>query len=125
MSKVLLVEDEERLIGFLTPLLQKRGFEVSAVSSGEEAIKKYPEYKPDIILLDLGLSGEITGYEVLADIKSNSPEIKVAIITGYSESYAKEKTDSLGADLFFKKPFIPSKLFTALQEILDLDKQKE
>ena len=125
MPKVLIVEDEQKLITYLTPLLTKRGFEVISASTGQEALEIYPKEKPDAVLLDLGLPGEISGYDVLADIKSNAPEIKVAIITGYSESYVKDKTSSLGAELFFKKPFVPHKLFVALEQILDLQKGEE
>ncbi|MFC1599173.1 response regulator [Candidatus Omnitrophota bacterium] len=122
MSKILIVDDEEKLVGYLTPLLKKRGYEVISASTGKDALQIYPKEKPNAVLLDLGLPGEVSGYEVLADIKANAPEIKVAIITGYSEAHVKEKTDSLGADLFFKKPFIPHKLFVAMEKILEIEK---
>jgi len=125
MSRILIVEDEEKLVSYLTPLLEKRGHQVFSVSTGKEAVELYSKEKPDAVLLDIGLSGEISGIDVLADIKANAPEIKVAVITGYSEAYVKDKTGSLGADLFFKKPFIPGKLLTALDKALGLEKGED
>ena len=122
MPKILIVEDEERLTSYLKPLLEKRGHQVVSVLTGREALDTYAAHNPDAVLLDLGLPGQVSGYDVLADIKAKSPVTKVAVITGYSESSVRDRANSLGADLFFKKPFMPHTLFDALEEILKTEK---
>ena len=125
MSKVLIVEDEEKLVSYLIPLLQNRGYEVCWAADGKQALEMCPREKPESVLLDLGLPGEVSGYDVLTQIKQDTPHTKVVVITGYSEEHVKNKTISLGADLFFKKPFIPHKLFSALERLLKEDAGRE
>ena len=119
MPKILIVEDEEKLTGYLKSLLENRGHSVVTAVSGKEALDSYISHNPDAVLLDLYLPGDVNGYDVLSCIKSKAPGVKVAVITGYSESSVRERANSLGADIFFKKPFMPHELFDALEQILN------
>jgi DNA-binding response OmpR family regulator len=121
MAKILVVDDEMQLLEYTKPSLEKRGYEVITASTAQEAMEIYPKENPEIVLLDLGLPGT-NGRDVLKDIKAKAPQIKVVIISGYTDPDTKKELISLGADYFLNKPVIPAKLYELIKEILGKDK---
>jgi DNA-binding response OmpR family regulator len=115
--KILIVDDQPEAAEFTAPILKQKGYEVITAQTGKEALTIYLNQAPDIILLDLGLP-DIDGRQVLKEIKSKSPQIKVIIVSGYDDVKTQQELISLGADYFLGKPATPSKLLTALNEIL-------
>lgn len=117
MPKLLVVDDEPEMTQYTKPILEQKGFVVSVVETVKEALELYPKENPDIVLLDLGLP-DGDGREVLKDIKSKAPRIKVVIISGYSDPKTRRELSSLGADDFLGKPVIPVRLPDILNNIL-------
>ena len=78
-QKILIVDDDENIAELISLYLTKECFETKIAGDGEEAIRQYREYKPDLILLDLMLPG-IDGYEVCREIRraSQSPIIMLS-----------------------------------------------
>lgn len=105
--KVLLVEDEILIQKSLKMLMQKRGAEVTAVSSGKEAISEIKSHDFDRIVCDLMLT-DISGFDVIEESKSklSKDEIskKFIIITAYSSSQVIEKAKNYGCEVL-NKPF--------------------
>jgi two-component system KDP operon response regulator KdpE len=121
MAKVLIVDDEPEVTEFIKRSLERRGFEVVVATTGQQALDLYPQENPQVVLLDLGLP-DINGRDVLKEIKSKSLQIKVMIVSGYTDQNTKQELISMGADSFLDKPIIPTKIADAIKEILEKPK---
>jgi CheY-like chemotaxis protein len=117
MAKILVIDDEETVRDFTSSYLRKRGLEVVVAMSGKEGLETYPREKPDLILLDLGLT-DIDGRAILKDIKTKMPALKVMVTTAYKDESIQKELLDLGADYFITKPLPIQKLFEAVQEAL-------
>lgn len=101
---VLIVEDELIIAMMIEKMIQNLGHSVVAkVTTGEEAIQAVEDYKPDIILMDIRLQGEMDGIEAMSEIRQNS-DAPVIFVTGNSdESYRRRVEESDPLD-FLTKP---------------------
>ncbi len=79
---VLLVDDEDRFRVTTAATLKRRGFEVHAASSGEEAIEELQEKDIDVVVLDIKMPG-MNGNDALHEIKKLKPDVEVVMLTGY------------------------------------------
>ena len=80
--RVLIVDDEERFRATTTAILKKRGFDVTAVGSGLEAIEEIGNREFDVVILDVKMPG-MDGNEALRKIKNIKPELEVIMLTGH------------------------------------------
>ncbi len=102
--KVILVEDDALCAFYMSFQLRKLGFgHVTTVASGEEAVSCAKRERPDIILMDINLEGEMNGIEAIRQIKEGS-DIPVIFITGYSDEGIKARADAIGPAAYFVKP---------------------
>ena len=104
MAKILVVDDEKKMVTLLRSALETRGHEVVGVSSGQEALELTASQVFDVVLTDLRMD-PVGGMEVLAGIKRVSPQTAVIILTAYGE--VKTAVDALrqGAFQYLTKPF--------------------
>ncbi|MDB4939907.1 MAG: hypothetical protein JWO40_332 [Candidatus Doudnabacteria bacterium] len=110
--KVLIVDDEELLVGVYHQGLEFAGYEVESASNGLEAIEKIQRTHPDMILLDLLMPG-MDGFGVLKNIKQNKElkEIPIIVLSNLSEDANKSESMRLGAvDFVIKSDISPSQL---------------
>jgi DNA-binding response OmpR family regulator len=119
--KILIVDDQPEIAEFTAPILKQKGYEVITAENGQTALNVCPKENPDIVLLDLGLP-DMDGREVLKNIKVNIPQIRIIIVSGYSDTKTQDELISQGADYFLSKPVMPSKLLVALNEVLNKKK---
>lgn len=114
MKKILLIEDEEIMIGLLQRKLTKEGYEISVAGDGEEGLKVMREVKPDLILLDI-IMPKMGGFEVMEKINKD-PELKkipVIVISNSGQPVELDRAQTLGAkDWLIKTEFDP-------QEVVD------
>ncbi|MBI5057834.1 MAG: PAS domain S-box protein [Nitrospirae bacterium] len=104
-SKILIVEDEWIIANDIKKSLQNLGYSVSAiVSTGEEAINKIQEKKPDLVLMDIVLQGEISGTEAANQIISGY-DIPVIYLTAYSDKEILKQAKKTNAYGYLVKPF--------------------
>ncbi|MFQ5673002.1 MAG: PleD family two-component system response regulator [Nitrospinales bacterium] len=103
-KKILIVDDERKFADLLRKMFIKKGFVVEVAYDGLDAGLKASEFRPAIILLDLGLPG-LNGLEVCKLLKSNpkTKHINIIAISG-DLSYPEETVLDSGALMFFKKP---------------------
>ncbi len=101
---VLLVDDEPLIRQSVGGALRDEGFEVTVAASGEEAVQRFFEDRPDLVLLDLVL-GDADGLDVLRRFRQEEPEIKVLVITAHGSVDSAVSAMKLGAYDFIKKPF--------------------
>ncbi len=102
--KLLLVDDEEKMVKYLSRRLEIRGYEVSTASSGEAAIALVKNNEFDVVLLDF-LMPDMNGIETLKEIKKIRPALAVIMMSAYSCGKTEEAGKSLGASDFVLKPF--------------------
>jgi two-component system alkaline phosphatase synthesis response regulator PhoP len=116
---ILVVEDEEEILELVTYNLNKEGYTVDSVTSGEDARKKVLTSPPDLVLLDLMLPG-VDGLEVCKVLKRNPETRHIAIImlTARSEEVDIVTGLELGADDYVTKPFSRRVLLSRVKAVL-------
>ncbi len=117
-ARVLLVDDEERFLKTTTAALKKRGFQVTAVASGPEAIEEVKGDVFDVVILDVRMPG-MDGNEALREIKTVNPDIPAIMLTGYGFPLWEHK-GYLGPVFYLAKPFE----LEALAELIDRVQRK-
>lgn len=105
MAKLLIVDDEDDIREFASNFFRKRKIDVSTASSGEEAIEKVREFKPDLVLLDVRMSG-ISGIQALEEIRKFDTGVKVIMVTGTKpeENDTRKQCEGLGIIDYIHKP---------------------
>lgn len=104
MRKLLVVDDEGELCDFLRDIFARRGYQVSVATSGEAALAKIEEEKPEVVLLDLKLP-DISGVEILRRVKEMGKDTTVIAMTGYPDTSLAREVKSLGVYDYIYKPF--------------------
>ncbi|RLC47277.1 MAG: hypothetical protein DRI23_11505 [Candidatus Cloacimonadota bacterium] len=102
--KILLVEDEAIVAQYLSLELELEGYEVCGyVATGEEAIQKALEEKPDLILMDINILGDIDGIQAAEEILKQR-YIPIIFMTGYSKLEFTSRAQKLNPLGYFNKP---------------------
>ena len=132
-SRILIVEDERITAEDMKDALESIGYKISAmVHSGEDAVKKAEEFRPDLVLMDIMLEGEMDGIEAAEQIRERFG-IPVIYLTAYSDSSTVQRakiTEPSGFILkepfgFLHKPFEESELNTAIEITLHKHKMEK
>ena len=118
MKKVLGLEDESSIRGFIVINLRRAGYEVVEAETGEEALQKLHEH-PDtrVCLLDIMLPG-IDGFEVCRRIRMANPQIGIIMLSARSQEMDKVTGLMTGADDYVTKPFSPAELIARVDALL-------
>lgn len=116
---VLVVDDEPDLVALVSFHLEAAGYRVLMASSGEEALEKLEEDKPDAVLLDLRMPG-IGGIGVLEQLKADRkvPGLPVIVLSAHADPAVAAKARELGCRSYLRKPFAAEDLFKALDLVL-------
>ncbi len=114
--RILVVDDERRMVGFIRLNLEQDGFEVIEAFNGSEALDRLRDSLPDLILLDV-MMPDIDGFVVLRTIREIS-QVPVIMLTAKSEENDKVKGLELGADDYVTKPFSPRELVSRVKAVL-------
>ena len=114
---MLVVDDEVEMQRALRAGLRYHDFEVHAVGSGEEAVREAASWRPDVILLDLGLPGSLDGFGVLQALRpaTRAAVIVVSVMPGEKD---KVRALDLGADDYVVKPFGTEELVARIRAVL-------
>ncbi|MEE2672750.1 MAG: sigma-54 dependent transcriptional regulator [Myxococcota bacterium] len=122
--RVLVIDDDPGIREYLKALGERQGYQVSAVSDGEEAIASLSVSRPDIVTLDAVLPG-MDGLETLRQLKKLIPEIPVIMLSGHGQARTIVEAMRLGASDFLRKPFEVEELELAFQKALETHALKE
>ena len=109
MSKLLLIDDEEDVRYSFQRIFNSPDIELATAASGEEGLKVIPKFKPDLVLMDVRMTG-MTGLETLRRIRQNNPKLLVILMTAYGTTQTAIEAMKLGAYDYLLKPFDAPKL---------------
>lgn len=116
--KILVVEDENIVALDLESRLKSLGFTVlPVISSGEEAVEKAYEYKPDLILMDILLKGKINGIDAAKKIVGTL-KIPIIYLTASTNREVLERARQVGCCSYITKPFMGKELENAIKTLL-------
>lgn len=114
--RILVVDDEPRIIHFIRLNLEHDGFEVYEAHSGPEALEQLRDQMPDLVLLDI-MMPDLDGFETLRLIREIST-VPVIMLTAKGEEEDKVRGLELGADDYVTKPFSPNELTSRVRAVL-------
>lgn len=120
--RILVIEDEPRILGFLVRGLEAEGFAVDAARNGTEGLKRAGRHSYDLVLLDLLLPG-LDGLSVLNELSHSRPELPVVIVSARSDLQTKLRGFGLGAADYLSKPFSFDELIARIRVQLRKAKQ--
>jgi two-component system, cell cycle sensor histidine kinase and response regulator CckA len=117
-GRVLVVDDEPRVLQFLEKGLTRLGYEVLTAESGRRACEIYSRKSADIncVLLDLIMPG-LSGLETYARLKDINPDVRVILSSGYSSGRIRREASEAGSPEFLEKPFTLEELSQVLQKV--------
>nr|WP_263324943.1 response regulator transcription factor [Neobacillus sp. Marseille-Q6967] len=114
--KILIVDDERRIIEVLEAYLEREGYEIHSADNGIDALKKAKNIQPDLVILDLMLP-DISGEEVCRLVRKES-DVPILMLTAKSAEDDRINGIVLGADDYLTKPFSPREVVVRVQAIL-------
>ncbi|WP_040212311.1 response regulator transcription factor, partial [Clostridium polynesiense] len=117
MNKILLVEDESSIRGFLRINFERNGFKVLEAESGEEGLSIAAMEKPDVAILDVMLPG-IDGFKVCEELRKMFPSIGIMMLTARGQDMDKIMGLEYGADDYVIKPFNPIEVTLRVKALL-------
>ncbi len=115
-QKILIVDDDANIAEIISLYLTKECFDTQVASDGEEALKAFDSYAPNLILLDLMLPG-IDGYQVCREIRTKSMT-PIIMLSAKGEIFDKVLGLELGADDYIEKPFDSKELVARVKAVL-------
>ncbi len=104
MKKVLVIDDDPDILDAVQLILDSGGYSSDVTTKGDETYKKIDEYKPDLIILDVLLSGN-DGRRICKNLKTHASTKKIPIIMISAHPSAKDSVKQCGANSFVAKPF--------------------
>lgn len=113
----MVVDDQPGIRRLVYEVLNQAGYNVTLATNGKEALTKIAVEKPELIILDMKMPG-MNGVDFLKELRSNSYDMPVIVITAYSEMNVMNKTWDLGTQYFLQKPFDIFKLYQLVCQIL-------
>jgi two-component system alkaline phosphatase synthesis response regulator PhoP len=126
LGKILVVDDEQDIVEFISYNLKMAGYETAVAYNGDEAIRKAAIFNPDLILLDV-MMPEKDGHQTIQQLRRN-PDLDQTIIiflTALSDERSEIEGLKLGADDYISKPIKPELLLTRLRTALRRMKKDE
>ncbi len=119
MAKVLIVDDEKKIRNILALLLRERQHTVLQAGTGEEALERAGDFKPELVLLDLKMPG-IDGLETLKRLQVQQPNADVIMMTAYGTIRSAVEAMRGGAYDYFTKPFDNDELLMLVDRALEM-----
>ena len=115
-QKILIVDDDNNIAELISLYLTKECFETKIVNDGEQALREFDSFHPDLLLLDLMLPG-IDGYQVCRELRHTS-DVPIIMLSAKGETFDKVLGLELGADDYFIKPFDAKELVARVRAVL-------
>jgi two-component system, OmpR family, alkaline phosphatase synthesis response regulator PhoP len=115
-EKILVVDDESKIVDLVSAYLKKDGYRVVAAADGRRAVETYRREKPDLVVLDLMLP-EKSGWDVCREIRATG-QTPIIMVTAADDDADKIAGLEMGADDYLTKPFNPRELLARVRAVL-------
>ncbi len=121
MKKILIVDDQVELRELMKVTLRFGNYKILQAANGLDAICIAKKEKPDLVIMDIMMPGEIDGLEATRRIKSDpqTKTCKIIMLTAKGQDTDKEKGAKLNIEDYFVKPFSPLDLINKIEEVLE------
>lgn len=116
-QKILVVDDDLDILSVVTISLKDKGYEVEGTLNGDETIKRVEEFKPDLIIMDIYLSGT-NGKEICKKLKQTKKTRSIPIILISASAQLRDTVRECGANGFINKPFENADLMYGIDNFL-------
>lgn len=116
IARVVIIDDEPSLIKFVSQNLRARGYDVVDASNGLEGVELVKEYKPDLVILDIGMPG-MDGFEAASYIRQFS-DAAIIMLTASGNEGDKIRALDIGADDYLTKPFAIGELMARVRAVM-------
>ncbi len=118
-KKILIVDDEQDILEFLSYNLKKEGFDVDVARDGEEGLEKIRGFKPDLVILDI-MMPKLDGVEVCRKLREDDANegLVVVFLTARNEDYSQIAGFEVGADDYITKPIRPKVFVSRIKALL-------
>lgn len=116
-AKILVIEDQQEARQLLRDLLARQGHAVTACADGQSGLTRFQAEPFDLVITDLGMPG-ISGWQVASLVKLRSPELPVAVVTGWGDRIDAEEARGKGVDFIVTKPFTPEDIKVVVAQAL-------
>lgn len=124
-KKILIVDDAKFIRVMLASILEEAGYEiVGEAENGVQALEKYKQLKPDLMLLDI-IMPEMEGNVVLGKLKKDYPDANVLVISAVGQRLLIDKALKSGANGYIVKPIDPENVVTEVEKILGPAKEEQ
>ena len=117
-SKVLVIDDEEVVLSFVSRVLRSAGYETLEASNGEEGLQMFQEQCPALVITDLVMP-EMEGLETIVQMRRQAPDARVIAMTGAMPSRFLGYAEEFGAVQTLKKPFTRTDVLSAVRSALE------
>lgn len=126
MTRILVAEDNAADRMLLSRIVQREGYEVVTAVDGLDAVAKFADYAPDVVLLD-AMMPEMDGFEVARLVKSQAKDrfVPIVFLSSFNESEWLNQCIEAGADDFLAKPYNPVLLKAKLQALEQMQRQQQ
>jgi DNA-binding response OmpR family regulator len=115
--KILIVEDDIDILSVITMSLKEEGYEVEGTLDGDETIKRAETFKPDLVIMDIYLSGT-NGKEICKKLKTDKKTKYIPVILISASTQLRSTVKECGADGFINKPFDNADLLYGVNNFL-------
>ena len=123
-ARILIVDDDENIRKVLMAILEDKGYDMEAVGSAREAIKKTDKKFYNLALIDIRLP-DMEGIDLLMKIRDTTPRMRKIIITGYPTLQNAVDAVNRGADAYITKPFDVERVLNTISEQLRKQEQEK
>jgi DNA-binding response OmpR family regulator len=118
MPRILVIDDDEQLRGFLAEVLARAGYEVVCAEHGEEGVQCFKEQPFDLVITDLFMP-EKEGCETIMELRGHAPQLRIiAMSGGFRRVDCLPIAKRLGAQMTLQKPVLKKELLDAVSEVL-------
>ncbi|MHB8295871.1 MAG: response regulator [Acidimicrobiales bacterium] len=115
-SRILLVEDDERIRASLKMALEDEGYDIDEAAAGEDGLLAFGRRPADVVLVDIMLPG-ISGFDFCRSLRRSS-DVPIVIVTARSDTHDVVEGLEAGADDYLSKPFVPTELAARIKALL-------
>lgn len=116
-AQILVVDDDPHVLKYCRTVLEGLGHSVTGTTSGLTATRLLKEQPFDLLILDLSMP-DTDGFEILQFVRTQMPDLKVLVISGFMQGTLLRAAELVGADATLDKPSTPEQLAAAVQKLL-------